>query len=111
TLIRRCAQEQPQRVAPFSRWERNKTKKQTAAPEGAAVWEPPFLTRKMLRVSYQHDACQVACINGFRRRFPLEKLVRSACRRVLRVARRRDPLRCSRPTENVGRVPTRLRPI
>ena len=24
-------------------------KKQTAAPEGAAAWEPPFLTRKMLR--------------------------------------------------------------
>jgi len=23
--------------------------KQTAAPEGAAAWEPPFLTRKMLR--------------------------------------------------------------
>ena len=61
-------------------------KKQTAAPEGAAVWEPPFLTRKMLRDTYQHDACQVACINRFRRRFPLEKLVRIACRRVLRIA-------------------------
>ena len=24
--------------------------KQTAAPEGTAAWEPPFLTRKMLRL-------------------------------------------------------------
>src|SRR5690348_5111811 len=59
-----------QRAAP--EWQRKggAAKKQTAAPEGAAAWEPPFLTRKMLRDSYQHDACQARCINDFREQLP-----------------------------------------
>src|SRR6185312_7379045 len=73
--------------------------KQTAAPEGAAAWEPPFLTRKMLRDlhSTMRAKSAVAMLGGYALRQTL-----TAIRRCIRATMRAFDFVRARDDDSAG---------